>query len=229
MTRLGHAIATADTVTAGLLGLHERQAVEDGQLTAWITRVGVPYHAPKGVTLFGQGASCQQVFYLEEGWVTLLRTEGTGIDMIVAVCRPGAILSAGAAFSQTVHPTTAITRTPARLRTVPVAALERAVHEDARIGRELLATLARETVTQIARCGALGCLGARARFERLLCELASASTPPVRLPLRPSELAGVLGIDISHARRLVRKLRDEGVIDTSLGWIIVRDVKRLRQ
>jgi DNA-binding IclR family transcriptional regulator len=43
----------------------------------------------------------------------------------------------------------------------------------------------------------------------------------VRLPLSTGDIAGLVGIDHSHASRLLRTMRHEGLIDVSRGWIIV--------
>jgi CRP/FNR family transcriptional regulator, nitrogen oxide reductase regulator len=215
-------------LTMGMFGKREDGPAGEGLLARWIQRVGALHRAPAGTTLCAQGTMCQQIYCVEEGWLTLLRTEGTGVDVIVGLRQAGAVVAAGGALARLPHPMTVVTRTSVRLRIVPVTMLEQALRDDHAIRRALVEELARDTIAHVARCGALGCLGAREHLERLLWEFAAATSgDAARIPLSIGEVAGILGVDTSHASRLLRALKREGIVDTTRGWIIVRDAQRL--
>jgi hypothetical protein len=76
--------------------------------------------------------------------------------------------------------------------------------------------------------GALGCLDAREHLERLLIEFASrcGADGPARIPLATTEIAGLLGIDLSHACRVLRGMKEEGLIAIERGRITVPNLAR---
>lgn len=200
----------------------------DDILARWIRQFGTITRAPRRTTIFGQGDPSRGIAYIEDGWIVLTRTEGTGLDVIVGVRQPGAILGVAATVSALPHPVAAVARSQVVLRTVPVPLLERALREDAAIRAALIAEVGREALAYAAHCGTLGCLDARERLQRLLFELAASSTiTPARICLRTSELAGLIGVDASHVRRLLRALRRDRLIETAGHALIVRHPDRL--
>ena len=56
-----------------------------------------------------------------------------------------------------------------------------------------------------------------------------ALVPPasVRVPLTTGDVAGLLGIDLSHACRVLRAMKRDGLVEVSRGWIVLPDVSRL--
>jgi len=220
---------SARQVAVGLFGTRDtRRHADAGLFVAWCRRVGLVQTAAADTTLFQQGTACQQIGYLEEGWITLLRTEGTGVDVIVGLRQAGALIGGAAAFSNLPHPMTVVARSTVRLWTVALPLVEQALREDQAIRHALLRDLARETIAHAERCGALGCLDARTHLERILAELSALSpVRPARIPVGVTELAGLLGVDASHVRRLVRRLEQEGLIENRRGRITVPDPHRL--
>jgi CRP-like cAMP-binding protein len=198
-------------------------------LARWIRRCGVARELRADVTLFEQGHACRDLYWIERGWVTLLRSEGTGSDIIIGFRTEGALLGAGALIPHAVHPLTACTRTPVRVWSIAPDALNDALDSDPTLRRAVFECIAVEASEQAARCGALGCLDAREHLERLLMQFVTrrAGIGPARIPLTTGEIAGLLGIDLSHACRLLRTMRREGLIEVSRGWIVIPDPSRL--
>jgi CRP-like cAMP-binding protein len=204
---------------------------EEGEYVSnWVASHGTVLELRPEAKLFTQGSPCRELFWIERGWIKLVRTEGTGNDIIVGFCQSGSLLGAGAWIAECVHPLTASTRTSARVWRLGTHVLDHAF-EDRRLRRAILRRIGMEAVGHAVRCGALGCLGAGEHLERLLAAFATNArqTGPARVPLTTDEIAGVLGIDRSHARRLVRSMTHRGLIKRSRGWIIITDVARLAQ
>jgi len=199
-----------------------------GVLARWITRHGAPRDLRAEVTLFSQGHVCRDIFWIERGWVTLLRSEGTGSDIIIGFRSEGTLLGAAGLMPNAMHPLTALTRTPARIWGIAPDVVNAALDGDPTLRRAVFECMTGEVAEQVARCGALGCLDARQHLERLLVRFVTrrASIGPARIPLTTSEIAGLLGIDLSHACRLLRSLRREGLIEVSRGWIVIPDPSR---
>jgi CRP-like cAMP-binding protein len=214
--------------TAGLTAVRLEGQQNVDAFLAWIERHGDLCRVPANTRLFGQGTACEQVFFVDDGWVRLLRTEGTGADIILGFRRRGALLGADAIASRMPHAMSAVTRTAATLRVVASDLLQEAVQQDEDVRQAFVQWLGMEAVRHIERCGALGCFDARGHLEHLLIDaLAYSRGTPPRVPLSASELAGLIGIDVSHVWRLLRVLKQEGAIDLARGWVIVPDHSRL--
>jgi CRP-like cAMP-binding protein len=216
------------SATAGRVAVRLEGRENGDAFAAWIERHGDLCRVPANTRLFAQGTACEQVFFVDDGWIRLLRTEGTGADIILGFRRRGALLGADAIAARMPHIMTAVTRTAATLRVVAAATLQEAVQEDADVRAAFVQCVGMETVRLAERCGALGCFDARGHLEHLLIDaLAYATGTPPRVPLSASELAGLIGIDVSHVWRLLRLLKQEGAIDLVRGWVIVPDSSRL--
>jgi CRP-like cAMP-binding protein len=206
----------------------------DYLLSRWVWRHGRAFDVRCNALLFAQGNPCDELFWVERGWVKLVRTEGTGTDIIIGFRQAGALLGAWASMAHSVHPLSARARTAARLWRLSASDLYDALDTDSHLRHAVLRRVGLEGVEQIARCGALGCLGAREHLERLLVGFTgdgavASITGAVRVPLTTGEIAGLLGIDLSHACRLLRAMKHEGLIEISRGWIVIPDPSRLDQ
>jgi CRP/FNR family transcriptional regulator len=201
----------------------------DEPLRRWVCAHGRALDLDCDAVLFAQGEPSDALFFVERGWVKLVRTEGTGTDIIIGFSRAGALLGAGASIADAVHPLSARARTAARVWRLRADAVRDALDTDPILRRAVLRRVALEALEQIARCGALGCLDAREHLERLLASYAAdhlagdASVPPasLRVPLTTGEIAGLLGIDLSHACRVLRAMKRDGLVEVSRGWIVL--------
>jgi len=210
----------------------------DDTLSRWVWAHGRALDLGCDALLFAQGHPCDELFWIERGWVKLVRTEGTGTDIILGFRQAGALLGAGASMAHAVHPLTARARTAARVWRLRADAVLDALDEDSHLRRAVLRRVGIEALEQIARCGALGCLDAREHLERLLAGFVrdrsgahgsngASVSGPTRVPLTTGEIAGLLGIDLSHACRLLRAMKREGLVEVSRGWIVIPDASRL--
>jgi CRP-like cAMP-binding protein len=88
---------------------------------------------------------------------------------------------------------------------------------------------------RISHLTQLGCLSARQRLEQLLWELAMAldiemhgSEVRIALPLKLGEIADLLAVTQEHVSRLMRQLKQEGIVKREKSHIIICNIKRLR-
>jgi CRP-like cAMP-binding protein len=216
------------SATAGRVGVRLEGSVGADVFGAWIEQHGDLCRVPANTRLFAQGTACEQLFFVDEGWIRLLRSEGTGADIILGFRHRGALLGADAIAARTPYLMTAVSRTAATLRVVSARLLLEAVQQDDGVRAAFVQCVGLETVRLVERCGALGCFDARGHLEHLLIDaLGYATGTPPRVPLSASELAGLIGIDVSHVWRLLRLLKQEGSIDLVRGWVIVPHTSRL--
>ncbi len=192
-------------------------------LREWVQDAGMRYDVPAHATLFRQGDTARELYYVEEGWIKLLRTEANGADVTVGYRRNGDLVDSASLVTTLTHPVTAMTRTPSRVWAIRAEHYRESLRQSARVSAALTTQLAQEVIEYVERCGALACLSARERLERVLIQaLGLAPQYPVRLPFAPTELAGLVGIDVSHACRLLRAMKEEGLIDMKRGWVVVK-------
>jgi CRP/FNR family transcriptional regulator, cyclic AMP receptor protein len=199
------------------------------RVAEWISATSPCYLLPAGTSLFTQGALSHHAFFLDDGWVTLLRTESTGTRVILDLRGPGALVGLAAALADRGHATTAIARTPVHVRPVGGTALRQAAASDIHLTQDLIERLSLESEAYAERCGAVGGLDARAHLLFVLRKFAPGPEHArIRIPLSIRELAGILAIDDSYARRLIRELESQGLLARVNGWIELTDPERLR-
>ncbi len=128
------------------------------------------------------------------------------------------------------------TLTPIRMAFVPHTALTRISEEQPHLLRMLWlstlidAAIQRERLLSIGRRTALG------RVAHLLCELyvrldlvAETDGLTFQLPITQLDMADAAGLTSVHVNRMLRQLRDEGLVTFRGGTVEIHDLKRLEK
>lgn len=173
----------------------------------------------EGETLFRQGDENAGVFVVASGLFAQRVLHENGSDVIVALAGPGQTLGARAFLRNSRHATTATALLPST-----VCAIRR--QDAVRLTRDAPAA----HMALVACClSALdrsqedllhnSALGTRARLAALLLRFcgdgATEGSVLIRVPLSRPDLAGILGILPESLSRLLRQLREEGVLTAS--------------
>lgn len=191
---------------------------------------------PADTSLFVQGSAPKDVYFVEKGLVKLTRLEKDGHKLIVSLGATGWLLGVSSAISQRLHPVSAITLTPCRVRCLPANVLQSMLRANPELSWRLLQMYSQEYFAGIIHLTQLGCLSARQRLEYFLWELVSAldlkiegGKVRITLPLKLGEIADLIGVTQEHISRLMKQMQDDGVIWKEKANIILCDLKRLRQ
>ncbi len=190
---------------------------------------------PPATTLFFQGSLPREVFCVERGLVKLIRVAKDGEELIIGLQSKGSFLGAASLIVQEPHPVTAVTVTSCTLSCIPAEIFLRLAKVDEQLGWHIHRFHSNEVHHQASRLIALMCLSARQRFERLLLQFFSLMPPQgkqapmkIRLPLKHWEIAQLIGISPEHLSRVLKQIKQEGIIHEIGGHIIVPDIRKIQ-
>lgn len=190
---------------------------------------------PAETALFVQGSVPKDLYFVEKGLVKLIRLEKDGQKLIVSLGSTGWLLGVSSVISQRLHPASAITLTPCRVRCLPANMLQSLLKANPELSWHLLQMYSEEYFAGIIHLTQLGCLSARQRLEHFLWELALAldlktqgSKVRITLPLKLGEIADLIGVTQEHVSRLMKQMQDDGVVWREKSNIVICDLDRLR-
>jgi CRP-like cAMP-binding protein len=190
---------------------------------------------PAATSLFFQGDIARVVFYIERGLIKLIHLSGDGQELIVGLRSKGSFLGSSSLIVQEPHPVTAITVTSCSLICIPADIFLRLARTDEQFCWHIHQAHSREVHQHVSQLLTLRCLSARQRFERLLLQF-SLSMPSlerqasikIRLPLKQWEIAQLIGITPEHLSRVLKQIKQEGIIHEEDGHMIVPDVRKIQ-
>ena len=201
---------------------------------SWLPLLPSALLYPVGTVLMQQGGDPGDVFYVEDGLAKLVRTGLDGREQILGLRGPGWFLGAALVLAFRAHPASAVALTPCRLRRLTRQAFLELMAKHEALSWHVHEMHSREVLSQFQQMADLGTATSRQRLERFLRRFTEAATPSrngggvrLSLPLKRWELASLIAVTPEHLSRLLRQLRDDGVIRVNQGTIVVPDVRRL--
>ncbi|HUJ02156.1 MAG TPA: Crp/Fnr family transcriptional regulator [Rhizomicrobium sp.] len=218
--------ARARNICRAMSAPHELAALESARSGTVVMR---PHE-----TIYRQGAPVGDIYNVLSGWVALYQSLDDGRRQITALLLPGDVFGIEP-DGLTATTCSAEALTSASLCVIP---RERAAALRARfpaygetflqfIGREY--TLATEHLTSVGRRSALE------RIAHLLMEIVTRvkrhypllSGESAQLPLTQTEIGDMLGLTGVHVNRMLRQLREDGLVDVQPGSVRILDADRL--
>jgi CRP-like cAMP-binding protein len=190
---------------------------------------------PPSTTLFIQGATPREVFYIERGMVKLTCMSENGQELAIGLPTQGSLLGAASVIVREPYPFTAVTVTSCVLNRITADLFLRLAKTDEEFCWYLHEVHSREVHRQASQMAALRYLSARQRFERLLLQFLSSipaherqPSMKIRLPLKHWEIAQLIAIRPEHLSRVLQQIKQEGVLREEDGCMIVSDVRKLQ-
>jgi len=177
--------------------------------------------------VFCEGDARTHVFRVEEGVIAIYKTLFDGRRRIIDFAYPGDFIGLGVLGE---HIMSAQATCSARVRCLSAAALENLAESDAALALKLYKSVCQDLA---AARSLLVTVGQRSALERVAAFLLAlrrrTGSDTVRLAMRRSDIADLLGLTIETVSRTLTKLRDMAVIDVEHGGTTVklRDVGRL--
>ena len=193
-------------------GSYPPAALEDRLAHASLRRLETKEH------VFCEGDPRIHVFRIEEGVVAVYKTLPDGRRQVIDFAYPGDLIGLGVLDE---HVLSAQATCPARVRCLSAAALEHAAEADPNLAlrlykavcQELAAT--RNLLVTVGQCSALERL---ASFLLMLHRrVGQQSGGLIRLPMRRSDIADLLGLTIETVSRTITKLKVMGLIELKRG------------
>ena len=183
--------------------------------------------------IYRQGERSDRLFNVISGWVDLHQEMADGRRLIIQFLFSGAVFGLtprGDSFS---HGATAITT--ARICAIPIARLDDLRQHSPAFNEHFIWTLERENHLAVEALTIIGQGDALERVARILWGLASklsnsATVPagaPLKVPLTQRLIADATGLTAVHVNRVIRRLREQRVVDFHDGVMVVENPESL--
>jgi len=186
---------------------------------------------PPNTEIYHQDTPANDVYLVERGLAKLTWVEPKGHEVIVGLRRRYWFLGATPVLLKKNYAFTVTTLTPCRLRRISSNEFLDMVKLDAEFCRQLLRRLSEEIYSHGMKVAVVGCVLARERLVRFLCELGieqgqlaeltELQKPlKLRIPLKLKELAQLIAVSPEHLSRLLKEMEQQDIIKRDKGWLI---------
>jgi CRP-like cAMP-binding protein len=187
-----------------------------------------------GEVIYAQGDAAEYVFTLISGWVAVHRDLPDGRRQITRFLQPGALFGIEPAGEEFGHSATAITNTT--VCPIKISKFEELRRGIASLNEQFVRLLEWEYHNAINALTTLGQGSAKERVGGLLWDLSVAAIGEasyqagamLKLPLTQRHIADATGLTSIHVNRVLRQLREEGVIALRDGRLTIIDARRLQ-
>src|SRR3954454_17847063 len=197
--------------------------------------MGRPSLRRKGEALIKTGGDSGTVYLLEHGWVAQTRLIDDGRRQIMMVFLPGDLMGVKSMLFEC-QPDTIECLTDARVRTIDHKRLLDLVAQDHAVSVRVMFQLAEDERRLHNWVAALGRGHADERIATLLLDLRGrlhqagmANGGGFQLRMTQQEIADHLGLTLVHVNRVLRRLRESGIVTVQRGVVIVDEMARLSQ
>lgn len=180
-----------------------------------------------------QGQSDQSAFILASGWACSYKLQASGSRQIVDFQVPGDFLGLRSILFRTAdHTIEPITKVEAS--EIHARDLLDAFSQTPRLATAVLWAASRDEAMVVEHLVNLGRRNARERTAHFLLELGArlklvglATNDGYECPLSQYMLADALGLTAVHINRVLRELREDGLLTFKKGHVIFHDIERL--
>ena len=197
--------------------------------------MGPPSLCREGAKLVGTGEESRTVYLLESGWVARTRLLEDGRRQIMTVFLPGDLMGIRSMLLER-QPETIECLTDARVRTIDHKRLLELVAQDHAVSVRVMFQLGEDERRLHNWVAALGRGHADERIAALLLDLRGrlhqagmANGGGFQLRMTQQEIADHLGLTLVHVNRVLRRLREAGIVTVQRRVVIVDEMARLSQ
>ena len=183
----------------------------------------------RGHYVVTQGHGCSGVYLLANGFALRYKVLNDGQRQMFHVALPGDMLGYPACFFERAL-YSVVTLSEASVCALTFAELAALFHDYPRLAMGLFWSSAGETAMFGERLAAVGRRGACERLAHFILEMAFrlrevgiGDGTSYHMPLTQEQIADVLGLSASHVNRMLRRLREDGLIDVEESDFRLRD------
>jgi CRP-like cAMP-binding protein len=193
---------------------------------------GEPRSLPAHRQVICDGRPCDEIFIVLEGWLAAYKQLRDGGRQILGLRIPGDYAGLEC-FAYRVAPYTVATLTSARIAALSRADLEGAVERFPRLASMLVLAFSYNNAMLQQFAISLGRRDALARVAHLLTELTlrlrAIDKTESPIPLTQQDLADCTGLTTPYVNRILKKLREDGIVELERHSLRVRDVDALAE
>ena len=200
-----------------LRGLDDGILVEVAQQASWKIY-------PADAVIFWEGDVEANLFYLQYGWLKIIKTGPDGREQVLRFLGPGEIFNEIGVFARKPNPATAITLEEAGIWRIPRAALEQILLRYPQTALQIVENMADRVIALATLTADLSLRPVEARLAKLLLEQAKGEDfIPRQRWATSTEMAAYLGTVPDVFSRAVRGLTKAGLIEMDKQQIRILD------
>lgn len=176
-----------------------------------------------GEVVFLEGETSAGLYYLQSGWLKVVKTSPEGREQVLQFLGPGEILGAISVFTHRPTPATAIALEPAGLWLLRREAMARLVRERPELAQPIIEDMADRMVQLVRLVEDLSLRSVTGRLARMVLE--GATNDVLHRPhwYTQAELAGRLGTVPDVVQRALGSLAAAGLIQVERHHIRIHD------
>lgn len=183
----------------------------------------------RGTDIITQSRTCDSIFVLAEGFALRYRILVDGRRQALNVSIPGDTIGYPACFFETaLYSVSALSN--AVIYAISFADIAAIFRDHPRLALAMFWSMARETAMLGEHLADVGWRNAYERLAHFLLEMATRLSAvglsdgrTFDLPLTQAKLADVLGLSIPHVNRMLRRLREDGLIEMAGPRVRIND------
>lgn len=185
-----------------------------------------------GALLFVEQSPAADFFWLESGVVELVSSSAEGKEKVIEIMQAGDLFAEGVAFMGGRYPVSARCSGAVRVLRIPFAPVVATLDANPQLMRRILAQLSMRLHFLVKELRQFSVQSADARVANYLLELgqtAEARPGWVTLPAKKATIAGRIGITPETLSRVLRRLREAGIIAIEGRHLRILDMDILKQ
>ncbi|MFI6344639.1 Crp/Fnr family transcriptional regulator [Streptomyces sp. NPDC050560] len=208
--------------------------LEGGDRTA-LMGLGTAMRFPARTVLLHQYEPSSHVLVLHQGWTKVTASASNGYEALLALRGPGDIVGESAVFTGRPRAATVTALEEVRTNAVPRRDFTDFLASSASASLALLGLTSDRTRAADRRRLQFASMSVRERLAALLLDLArthgqhTAEGVELSIPLSKQELAGSVGASREMVQRLLRDLRERGVVSTGRRRMVITRPEVLRR
>jgi CRP/FNR family transcriptional regulator len=203
-----------------------------GRLQDEVAAAGMERAVARGEILFHEGEPAEAMFSVLEGRIKLVRTSPHGKEMLLHLVRPGESFAEAALFGDRTYPATAEGVSDGRVWVLPRRRLLELIHRNPDLGVALVASVSMWTRTLAAKLQLLTQRRVEERLALFLLGRAAgdslAEGDEILLTDPKHLIAAQLGTAPEVLSRTLRRLEEDGILESRSRGVRVVDLERLR-
>lgn len=208
-------------------------ALSDTELSALDRLYGRRKVFPAGRDIVHQGQTAQSAYILASGWVCSYKIQTSGSRQIVDFQIPGDFLGLRSVLFRTAdHNIVPVTRVEAS--EVPAKDLFETFNATPRLAAAVLWAASRDEAMVVEHLVGIGRRDAKERMAHFLLELGArlklvglGTASGYACPLTQNLLADAMGLTAVHVNRVLRELREDGLVTFQQGQVVIHDLDRM--
>ena len=199
-----------------LRGLDHATLAELAKSAAW------KVYPPDAVS-FWEGDVETNLFYLQYGWLKVIKTAPDGREQILRFLGPGEIFNEVGVFTKRANPATAMTLEEAGIWLIPRHALEQVLFSHPHTAMQVMENMADRMIDLVALTADLSLRTVEGRLAKFLIEQARDDVARRQRWTAQTEMAAHLGTVPDVLSRVFRELTQAGLIEIDKQQIRILD------